>query len=301
GGGGGGVGGSRCARRRATRAGPARVRGLRRGGAARRTHRRLRAPVRRDVRRTPRTGESRDGHGRRQGHASSAVTAGLPAGLLDAARRGRLLLRQRIRHDRALLATLRERAPGPLRRPQPRTAPPGGTALAAHSSARPRHAGASSTGNDRSALPPRSRQRGLGLRGPDRGSRTHRWRRRHRGGRPRPGRGAERLRAVARGPRPVTSGDELVRTVDAAREVSLHVARRPRAEVAAALAAAGVRWRSNAALHAELPAIARLSPAVVDAGLDIAAETLDVDRMVALAERELGGAPPQRPWLVPHR
>jgi len=98
----------------------------------------------------------------------------------------------------------------------------------------------------------------------------------------------------------VTSGDELVRAVDAAREASRHVARRPRAEVAAALAAAAVRWRSNAALRAELPAIARLSPAVVDAGLDIAAQTLDADRMVALAERELAGTSPQRPWLVAH-
>ena len=98
----------------------------------------------------------------------------------------------------------------------------------------------------------------------------------------------------------MTSGDELARAVDAAREASEHVARRPRAEVAAALAAAAVRWRSNAALHAELPAIARLSPAVVAAGLDIAVEALDADAMAALAERELGGTPPQRQWLVAH-
>ena len=98
----------------------------------------------------------------------------------------------------------------------------------------------------------------------------------------------------------MTSGDELARAVDAAREASEHVARRPRAEVAAALAAAAVRWRSNAALHAELPAIARLSPAVVAAGLDVAVEALDADGMAALAEHELGGSPPQRPWLVAH-
>ena len=98
----------------------------------------------------------------------------------------------------------------------------------------------------------------------------------------------------------MTPNDELARAVDAAREASRQVARRPRAEVAAALAAAAARWRSNTALHAELPAIARLSPAVVDAGLDIAAGALDGDGMVALAERELGGTPPQRPWLVAH-
>ena len=98
----------------------------------------------------------------------------------------------------------------------------------------------------------------------------------------------------------MTSGDQLARAVDAAHEASERVAQRPRAEVAAALAAAAVRWRSNAALHAELPAIARLSPAVVAAGLDIAVEALDADAMAALAEHELGGSPPQRPWLVAH-
>src|SRR5262249_57114819 len=76
------------------------------------------------------------------------------------------------------------------------------------------------------------------------------------------------------------------------------LARRPRRQVAAALAAAAARWRADASLHDELPALARLSPSVVDAGLAIAAAALDVDVMMALVERELAGAPPPRPWLV---
>jgi acyl-CoA reductase-like NAD-dependent aldehyde dehydrogenase len=93
---------------------------------------------------------------------------------------------------------------------------------------------------------------------------------------------------------------ELAREVEAAREASVRLARRPRRQVAAALAAAAARWRDDASLHAELPKLARLSPPVVAAGLAIAAEALDADVMAALVERELAGGPPARPWLVAH-
>jgi len=93
---------------------------------------------------------------------------------------------------------------------------------------------------------------------------------------------------------------ELAREVAAAREASVRLARRPRRQVAAALAAAAARWRADVSLHDELPPLARLSPSVVDAGLAIAAAALDVDVMIALVERELAGAPPPRPWLVAH-
>ncbi len=93
---------------------------------------------------------------------------------------------------------------------------------------------------------------------------------------------------------------ELAREVAAAREASVCLARRPRRQVAAALAAAAARWRDDASLHDELPPVARLSPPVVDAGVAIAAAALDVDVMLALVERELTGGPLLRPWLVAH-
>ncbi len=93
---------------------------------------------------------------------------------------------------------------------------------------------------------------------------------------------------------------ELERAVDAARLASARVARRPRREIASALAAAARRWRADAALRDALPAQAGLSPPVLGAGLDAAADALDADAMIALADRELGAIRPPRPWLVAH-
>jgi acyl-CoA reductase-like NAD-dependent aldehyde dehydrogenase len=98
----------------------------------------------------------------------------------------------------------------------------------------------------------------------------------------------------------VIASEELAREVEAARDASRRLARRPRRQVAAALAAAAARWRDDASLLEELPGVAGLSPPVVEAGLAIAAEALDADLMVALAERELGAGPLARPWLVAH-
>ena len=99
----------------------ARARSVRRGRAGRRTDRRLRrassttAPA---FRLGP--GSRVMDTGGAKGMPRPALARRLPARVLDAARRRRLLLRQRVRHDRALLAALRERAPRSLRRPQPR-------------------------------------------------------------------------------------------------------------------------------------------------------------------------------------
>src|SRR5262249_10170510 len=259
-----------------------------------------RASLPRGARGPARPGEPGDGHRRRQGHAAAHVARRLPAGVLDAARCRRLLLRQRVRHDRALLATLRERAPGSLRRRQPRAAAAGGATLAAYARARSRHAGAGARGHRRAALPSRSRQRRLRLCRADRGPRGRRGRGRHHGGRARAGRSAERVRPAARGPGPVIAPAELAREVAAAREASVRLARRPRRQVAAALAAAAASWRADASLHDELPALARLSPSLGAAGPAIAGAALDADGMTARVERELAGAPPPRPWLVAH-
>src|SRR5262245_55913403 len=78
------------------------------------------------------------------------------------------------------------------------------------------------------------------------------------------------------------------------------MARRPRRDVARALAAAARRWCEDRELREALPPEAGLSPPVVAAGLDVMARTLDADAMVELVERELGGQRPAGPWLVAH-
>jgi hypothetical protein len=76
--------------------------------------------------------------------------------------------------------------------------------------------------------------------------------------------------------------------IDAALVARARAQRRPRREIAAALAAAATRWASDAALADALPTAAGLSPAMVAAVLPIAAEALDADAMTELVERELG-------------
>jgi acyl-CoA reductase-like NAD-dependent aldehyde dehydrogenase len=92
----------------------------------------------------------------------------------------------------------------------------------------------------------------------------------------------------------------LAREVETARLVAARTARRPRRAVASALAAAGRRWRADAGLRAELPAQSGLSPAMIAAGIDVAAAALDADAMIELVDRELGAERPIRPWLVAH-
>ncbi len=94
--------------------------------------------------------------------------------------------------------------------------------------------------------------------------------------------------------------EDLARALEAARLAGARAARRPRREVAAALAAAARRWRSDEALCDGIATQAALAPPVVAAGLDRAAEALDPDAMLALVERELGTLRPARPWLVAH-
>lgn len=93
---------------------------------------------------------------------------------------------------------------------------------------------------------------------------------------------------------------DLGRTIEAAREAAAAQARRPRREVALALARAAARWRRDAELSRRLPEDARLSPANVSAAVDVTAQALDADAMVALVECELGSGRPVRPWLVAH-
>src|SRR5262245_9949136 len=292
----------RCgrARRRTDRRAPARGRSVGRGGAARGSERGLRAAVRRRAGVPARARQPSHGHRRIEGHAAPAIARRLPAHLLDAARNRRLLLRERVRHDRALLAALRERAPRSFRRPQPRHAPPRRAALAAHPGARSRHPRAGSARRDRPALPPRPRQRRLGLRGADRGPRPQRGRRRHRARRTGAGGAAARLRDAPGGARAVSSTTDLARAVASARAAAARMARRPRRDVARALAAAARRWCADRELREALPPQAGLSPPVVAAGLDAVARTLDADAMVALVERELGSQRPTGGWLVGH-
>lgn len=98
----------------------------------------------------------------------------------------------------------------------------------------------------------------------------------------------------------MSAATDLGRAVEAARLAGARAARRPRREIATALAAAARRWRVDTALRGALPAQASLSAPVVAAGLDVAAGTLDADAMVDLVERELGAERPARPWLVAH-
>jgi len=98
----------------------------------------------------------------------------------------------------------------------------------------------------------------------------------------------------------VSALGELGDAVESARLAAAATARRPRREVAAALARAAARWRRDPALTTLLPGEARLSLPVVSAALDIVAGALDVDAMLDLVERELGSERPVRPWLVAH-
>src|SRR5438552_1646479 len=151
--------------------------------------------------------EPRRGHRRAEGPDAPALAPRLPARVLDAPRHPRLLLRQRVRHDRAVLPALRQRPRRPLPRPEPRAAPARGSALAPHARPRPRHAGAGRARRERPPLPPRPRQRGLGVGRAERGPRARRRRRRHRGARARRGRRAARLRAAPGRPGAVVSAE----------------------------------------------------------------------------------------------
>ena len=84
---------------------------------------------------------------------------------------------------------------------------------------------------------------------------------------------------------------ELGRAVDAALAARARLRARPLRETAAALAAAAGRWAGDDALRAELPAVARLSPAMVAEILPLAAGALDADAMGELVARERGAAP----------
>jgi acyl-CoA reductase-like NAD-dependent aldehyde dehydrogenase len=93
--------------------------------------------------------------------------------------------------------------------------------------------------------------------------------------------------------------------LDAARAGRAALRSRPVREIAAALAAAAVRWRADARLEAALPGAARLSPELARAAVSIAAEAVAVDTMIALAERAWGlGAgdrpAPAGPALIAH-
>src|SRR5207247_288492 len=214
------------------------------------------------------------------------------------ARHPRLLLRQRVRHDRAVLPALRQRPRRPLPRPEPRAAPARGSALAPHARPRPRHAGAGRARRERPPLPPRPRQRGLGVGRAERGPRARRRRRRHRGARARRGRRAARLRAAPGRPGAVVSAEtsaQLRARLDAAVAARARLRGRPLRHTIAALAAAAERWRDDASLRADLPRAARLSPAMIAAVVPIAAEALDAATMSALAEREWGAGAAARP------
>jgi hypothetical protein len=93
---------------------------------------------------------------------------------------------------------------------------------------------------------------------------------------------------------------DLSRAIEEARVAAAAQARRPRREIAGALVRATARWRHDAELWRRLPQEARLSPANVHAAVDVTAQALDADAMLALVARELGSARPIRRWLVAH-
>src|SRR5207249_1897285 len=151
---------------------------------------------------------------------------------------------------------------------------------------------------ERPPLPPRPRQRGLGVGRAERGPRARRRRRRHRGARARRGRRAARLRAAPGRPGAVVSAEtsaQLRARLDAAVAARARLRGRPLRHTIAALAAAAERWRDDASLRADLPRAARLSPAMIAAVVPIAAEALDAATMSALAEREWGAGAAARP------
>src|SRR5439155_1544475 len=176
----------------------------------------------------PRPRQPRHGHRGSQGAAPSPLARGLPPCLLDHARRRRLRVRERVRHDRALLAAVRERAARPLRWPRTRAAALARTAVAPDARARSGHAGAHPSGRRRAPLPSRPRQcrvRGGRAHG---GPRTHHRRRRDRGHgagrdgaaprvRPPPRRARRGMNEPAREPGCATAG-RLATLVDAAIE-----------------------------------------------------------------------------------
>src|SRR5262245_50045891 len=99
------------------------------------------------------------------------------------------------------------------------------------------------------------------------------------------------MRAAARRPGSVVIADTpetLLDRIDAAVEARAHLAGRPLAATATALAAAARRWCEDQVLGRDLPAEAALSPAMVRRILPLAAEALDAAAMIALAERALG-------------
>src|SRR5438034_899658 len=209
--------------------------------------------------------EPRRGHRRAEGPDAPALAPRLPARVLDAPRHPRLLLRQRVRHDRAVLPALRQRPRRPLPRPEPRAAPARGSALAPHARPRPRHAGAGRARRERPPLPPRPRQRGLGVGRAERGPRARRRRRRHRGARARRGRRAARLRAAPGRPGAVVSEEtsaQLRARLDAAVAARARLRGRPLRHTIAALAGAAVLVRSGRAAPLSAPAFQRALAAV---------------------------------------
>ena len=83
--------------------------------------------------------------------------------------------------------------------------------------------------------------------------------------------------------------------LEAAVEARALLRARPLHETIAALAAAAARWRDDAALRAELPAAACLSPAMIAAVVPIAAGALDAQALAELARREWGAGAAARP------
>src|SRR5437867_4922256 len=87
----------------------------------------------------------------------------------------------------------------------------------------------------------------------------------------------------------------LLARLGAAVDARARLRRRPLGDTVAALAAAAARWRDDPALRAELPAAARLSPAMIAAVVPIAAEALDAVTMTKLIERTWGAGAARRP------
>ena len=81
----------------------------------------------------------------------------------------------------------------------------------------------------------------------------------------------------------------LAARLDAAIEASQRLADRDPRATARSLAVAAQHWLANASLRAELPRMARLSPAMIDAVLPLAAAGLDENAMTHLAKQERTG------------
>jgi acyl-CoA reductase-like NAD-dependent aldehyde dehydrogenase len=95
---------------------------------------------------------------------------------------------------------------------------------------------------------------------------------------------------------------ELHALLDDALRARERVRRRSPREIATALAAAATRWRDDPTLIAELPAMTGLSPSMIAAAIPLAAEAIDCDAMVRLAEREREREPgaAEGPRLIAH-